>query len=268
MSLDNLRRFSADTMVDSRVSLLAKGPSGSGKTTLACSFPEPVFMVYADVNRDTVRRMAVDQGRDISGVPVEAWNEYQNDVVPEIAARKLDAATIVVDSISFLAQIMWANIQGTRAHLTQQDFGTGLRRLSETTRDMVAATMPRGDHPGYHVIFTTHLRDVTTEGGALLKVSPLIMGQFKDQLEAYFDYAVLTSAEMLTTTEKVNGQTKAVRSRQFKVITTPPDRYNTCKGGDLSPEIIIADGASAFDEMNKTWKLGTPTEPETSTPKS
>lgn len=263
MSLDKLRVFNAETMVDSRISLLAKGLSGSGKTSLACSFPEPVFVVYADVNRDTVRRMAIDQGRDIFGVAVDAWHEYHNQVVPEIAARKVKASTIVVDSISFLAQIMWADLQGTRAHLTQQDFGTGLRRLGETTRDMVAATMPRGDHPGYHMVFTTHLRDVTNEQGALLKVSPLIMGQFKDQLEAYFDYAVLTSAEMLTKTEKVNGVTKAVHSRQFKVITSPPDRYNTCKGGNLPAEILISDGSLAFDEMNKTWKLGTPATAET-----
>ncbi|MBK25968.1 MAG: hypothetical protein CME70_18345 [Halobacteriovorax sp.] len=259
MSFEKLQTFDASTMVDSRISLLAKGPSGSGKTTLALSFPEPIFLIYADVNRDTVRRLAVDGGRDIKGIAVNEWNEYQTQIVPQIISRRIEASTIVVDSISFLAQVMWRDLQGSRSHLTQQDFGTGLRRLSETTRDIMATSIPRGDHPGYHIVFTTHVRDVTSEQGALLKVSPNIMGQFKDQIEAYFDYAVLTNSEMVSSTKKVNEKTVAVRSTQYKIITSPPDRYNTCKGGNLPPEIVISEGGSPFDEMNKTWKLGVST---------
>jgi len=150
---------------------------------------------------------------------------------------------------------MWKDIEGTRGKLTMQDFGTGLRRMGEATRALVSLTLPYKDHPGYHVVFTSHLKDQTDDSGSLLKIGPALMGQFANQIEDYFDYVLLMQAEMVAKIEQVNGVTKSVPSKQFKIWSIPPDRYHTCKGGDMPAEMVVPNGGKAFELLNEWWKV-------------
>jgi hypothetical protein len=241
-------------MRDARLSVLLKGASGSAKTETALSFPDPIRVIYTDVNRETVRK-AIARGVKIEGTAVRTWSEYSDQIVPTLVSRKFEGNTIVVDTVDFLSALMWKDIEGTKARLAIQDFGTGLRRLSETTRALVSLTLPEGDHPGYHVVFTSHLKDVSDDSGALLKVAPAIMGQFANQIEDYFDYVLLMQSELASKVETVNGVTKNVKSKQFKIWSVPPDRYHTCKGGDMPAELIVPQGTKAFDLLNEYWKV-------------
>jgi hypothetical protein len=265
-AFNNLTRFHAGNIAESRLSVLLKGVSGSGKTHASLTFPEPILSIYADVNRETMRR-SIDSGVQVEGLAIDNWADYSSVVMPEIVNRKVQAATIVVDTIDFLADLMWRNIQGTKHALAIQDFGTGLRRLGETTRDLVASTIPRGDHPGYHIVVCSHLKDVSDDGGALLKIAPAIMGQFANTIEDYFDYVLLCRGELTTSVEKdPSGRTRSVKAKQYKILSVPPDRYHTCKGGGLPPELVIPEGARAFDILNEYWKVQSPVStPETQT---
>lgn len=254
MTLNQLQTFGdPESMVGARLSVLLKGHSGTGKTRTALTFPQPIYLIYTDVNRETVRKMA-QEGVKIQGVAVRSWAEFADLIIPHIVKREIDAQTIVVDTIDFLSDLMWRDIEGSRGRLSMQDFGTGLRRLGEVTRALAACTSPHGDHPGYHVVFTSHLKDVTDDSGALLKVAPAIMGQFTNKIEDYFDYVLLMHAEAgRQIIDGVNTPTK-----KFLVYSVPPDRFQTCKGGGMPPVVEIAEGQSGFEVMNEFWQVEAP----------
>ena len=234
-----------------RLSVLLKGHSGSAKTETALSFPGPIHLIYTDVNRETVRK-AIARGVEIA----RRMLEEASGVMPPIFNREVKASTIVVDTYDFLVELMWRDIEGSRNKLAIQDYGTGLRRQSETTRQLVSCTMPQGDHPGYNVVFTSHLKDVTDDTGSLLKVTPAIMGQFANKLEDYFDYVLLLQGEMASSVQQVGGVSKSVKTKQFKIWSVPPDRYNTCKGGGMPAELIVPEGTNAFAMLDEHWKTG------------
>jgi hypothetical protein len=113
------------------------------------------------------------------------------------------------------------------------------------------AAAPKGDHPGYNIVFTSRIRENTDEKGNL--VDPgyqcCMWGQFKDHIESFFNYILLCEASNTT----AKGSTKPIR--QFKIYSVPPNRYHTCSGGELPPEIIVPEGKSAFDLLNEYWKV-------------
>jgi hypothetical protein len=241
---------------DAGLSLFLKGPSGSGKTEGALSLPNPTYLVYTDVNLATVRS-AMKRGLAIDFDNCTSWSNYQHKFIPRVHNRQIKAATIVVDTIDFLADMMWREIQGGKPRLSMSDFGTGLSNLMSTTYTLASATLPVKNHPGYNVVVTSHLKDVTDEGGALLKVTPAIMGAFKDKVEDFFDHVYLCEAGVKT--EVIENT--AVKTRQFKVYTVDPNRFNTCKAPpSMPPEIIIPVGKSLFEVCNDYWGLN-PTKP-------
>ena len=238
------------------LSLLLKGPSGSGKTEGALSLPGPTHLTYTDVNLATVRA-AMLRGAEIDFSPCGKWSDYQNQYIPKVLNRQIEARTLVVDTIDFLADMMWREIQGSRARLSMSDFGTGLSNLMSTTYTLASSTLPKGGHPGYNVVVTSHLKDVTDDSGALLKVTPAIMGAFKDKIEDFFDHVYLCAAGVKT---EVSEDRVATKVRQFKLFTVDPDRYNTCKAPPtMPPEIIIPTGKSLFEVCNEWWNLNDPT---------
>jgi hypothetical protein len=237
------------------VTVFAKGPPGGGKTELSMGFPGPILTIQCDANEETVSKAKI-RGANVRVASAETWATFESVFVPRIADRKLgytdgwEPRTIVVDPYSSISQELVEEI-GAGRQLQIQDWGKILRRQQGVIRDLVFASVPRGDHPGYHIVVCSHLVDVTDDKGNIQKISPRIPGQFKDVIEKDFDYVVLCQCE---TVSKVVGGT-VTKSRQFKVYTAPPDRYHTCKGGDLPPEIEIPNGESAFGIMNKWWGL-------------
>ncbi len=237
-------------LTNPKVSLLLKGDSGTGKTHTALGFPGPIYTAYADVNRATLRNfMRADA--TIGGASVPSWDPFAKEFVPAVINRTIPAATLIIDTIDMIAEMLIAKIKGTRAGLEIRDWGTVHDSLADVTKSLASATAPRGDHPGYNVVFTAHLRDVTDDKGALLRRVPGFSGGFANKIEAYFDYVFLCTAREVS--KEVNR--KAVRSKEFTLHTVSPDRYNSCKGGALPPQITVAENDCAFDMLNEYWKL-------------
>lgn len=214
-------------------SVLYKGPSGTGKTHNILTWPGKIVLACLDKNMRTLRT-AMKAGVDVEPVIISKWGDFANDFVPAVANRKFDAKTIAIDTLDPLGILMQRDVQGSRARLTQSDFGTILNRWIDTMGQLVDATINKGDgQPYYNLVCSVHLKDVTNEGGALLKITPALMGAFKDQLENFFDWVLLCEAEVKSTT--VNN--KPEYEKLYRVRTIPPTKYHTCKGGGL-PAIV------------------------------
>jgi hypothetical protein len=191
-------------------------------------------------------------GRKIDLLPLKDWAHYEDVIIPEIKARNIDARTIVVDDASSMAWSLVTKAQGTKARPSRDDYMAILRKLFETTINVTDAAQPLDDHPGYNVVFTSRIKDYTVDdGGAMLGYQCCMWGQFKDHIESFFNYILLCEAG---TTAKVEGG-KSRQERQFKIYSVPPNRYHTCSGGELPPEIVIPDGGNAFEILNQYWKV-------------
>lgn len=214
-------------------SVLYKGPSGTGKTHNILTWPGKITLACLDKNMRTLRT-AMKGGADVDPVLIGDWNTFANSFVPDVANRKFPPGTIAVDTLDPLGILMQRDVQGSRARLTQSDFGTILNRWIDTMGQLVDATINKGEGtPYYNLVCSVHLKDVTNEGGALLKITPALMGAFKDQLENFFDWVLLCEAEVSSTT--VSG--KPQYTKKYRVRTVPPTKYHTCKGGGL-PAIV------------------------------
>lgn len=227
--------------------VLYKGLAGTGKTFNALTWPGPIVVGYTEKNLETVRTMAKLRG-DVKVYALDSWKTYADEFVPAVAARTLTASTIILDSMDFLAKMMWDDIKGSKSGLSMQDFGVGLGRLTSTTTMLTSASAPKSGHPGYNVIVTVHLKDVM-ENESLVRVSPSIMGQFKDDLEDYFDYVLLCEAQSGSEIVKdAKGVATTQLTKNYFVYTIPPDRYNTCKGGNLPAKL-----SGTYPSLNEHW---------------
>ena len=254
-TLPNMPAININTIANSKISLMLKGDPGTGKTHTALSFPTPIFVAYAATNRATLRKH-ITADPSIIGNSIDSWEDFENQLKPAIMNREIPAATILVDEISSVAELMWKKIQGSRPNLTIPDYGTGGRWMRDCTKAMCSATAPRGDHPGYHIVFTTHLRDRKNEdSGELIGIVPDLMGKYAYKIEGEFDYSFLCEAEVGKDAVPTEGGTKLVLSKKFKFYTVGPNKYHKCKGGGLPPEIVVGEGESAFNILNGYWKL-------------
>ena len=231
-----LASINATNVGEQKISALYKGPSGTGKTYNALSYPDPVRGIYADPNLKTLADQ-IKAGKDIDLVVPSTWAEYEDIFCPAVDNRLVEAETIVVDTIDFLSQMMWTEIQGVKPRLTIPDFGLGLNKLVKTTRQLTRATRSIEGKRNYNVIFCVHTRDVTDDSGGLEKIAPAIMGQFKDAIEGFFDYVFLCEATIVSEIKSVNGRKVSVPSARFQVRTVPPSPKHTCKGPGL-PSVL------------------------------
>ena len=218
--------------------VLTKGPPGSGKTHFALTAPPPIVLANLDVNQQTVTT-AIDKGLDVKSVHLNTWSEWADQFVPAVSNRELECETVVVDTGSMLAKMMWREIQGHRDKLRIQDFGTGLDRMVNTFTQLCSAAAHYEGKRSYNIIVNYHIGDVTSDSGSLVRTTVQSMGAFKDIAESLFDYVFLAANEIAT---KIEGG-KATKSKRFFFHTIPPSQYHTTKAPGYFPA-----------EIGNTWK--------------
>lgn len=216
-------------------SVLYKGHSGTGKTHNMLSWPEPITLLYAENNTETVKKLAA-KGVKVDVITIDNWNDFMNLYVPAIANGMYQSATIGIDSLDFIAHLMWEDIRGSKATLSIQDYGIGLRRMIDVLNQITSATAR------YNIVMTTHLKEVKDEdSGKMIKMAPNVVGQFANIVEDYFDYVLLCESGLGH--DNVNGTMVPVK--EFKCYSVAPAPYHTCKGGDLP-----AVGGGTFAELS------------------
>jgi len=232
-----VQTMTADNLGESRESIGYKGPSGTAKTTNAASWPQPQVWAMFDKNLKTIREL-IKGGLKAEVMIFDTFAEFENNFVRPALHRELQANTLVVDTVDFMAGMLLRDIQGTKIRLAMGDWGTILNKLRSVCSDLTSTTAYLADKPSYNLVLNYHLMDVTNDDGALLKTAPKIPGQFKDELEAYLDTVLYCTSQITSAPVKQpSGGTKLVNQKQFLCHTVPPNPFITCKGGGLPPTI-------------------------------
>ena len=249
-AFDDLPRITEEGAQEMGLTVLLKGISKQGKSFTAVNFPKPMLYVHADPNT-RVASVARANGADIDLLPVDDYSTYDDIVIPAAKAREIAARTIVIDDASSLAKKLVDKIQGTKSRPSRDDYSAILRKHWENTTDITNTAKPLGDHPGYNIVFTARLKGKADDEGVLEKYECCVWGQFKDHIESFFNYILL--CESGTANKIVDNKSRL--ARQFKIYSVPPNRYHTCSGGELPPEIVVPDGGNAFEILNQYWKV-------------
>ena len=238
MPLENIPTMTPEQIQDQGHTVLYKGPSGTGKTHNILSWPEPIVVAYFDSNLLTLRQ-AMARGVKVTPYFCENWQQFYNEFVPAVVHREFDAKTIAIDTIDPLGIMMQKDVQGSRPRLTQADFGSILNRWIDVFGQLVDCTKHTNTHVGYNFVAAVHLKDVTNDGGTLVRITPQIMGAFKDILEQFFDWVLLCEAKA-----RVVGTAAPVK--EYTVRSISPNNYHNCKGGGL-PAVC----SGLYDELMK-----------------
>ncbi len=240
--------MTAENFGESKESIGYKGPSGTGKTHNSLTWPGPLKVAYFDRNLKTAAE-AVKGGLDAEVFIFDTFKEFEDEFVRAVRHREFDAESIVVDTIDFMSAMLLRDIQGTAIRLKMGDWGTILNKLRSVCSDLTSATNSIPGKPSYNIVFNYHLMDITNDDGALLKTTPKIPGQFKDELEAYLDTVLYCTSQISSTAVKqTGGGTKMVPSKQFICHSVPPNPFITCKGGGLPPTL-----PGDYPSLRKAW---------------
>jgi hypothetical protein len=204
------------------------GLEKSGKTTCAFSLPQPIHAAYVDPNTATVDGLIRD-GADITLWPLKSWDEFEEKFVPSVANRCFDAASIVVDSYSFLANMLVQKVKPQEQQNTFRAWDQIKQTLLSTTNSLFGATQPREGKPSYHVGITAHLADVYNKNGQLLKYRPAIQGSFKDDFGRMPGTYLICASETDRKPETIDGVMQMVTGdTRFFCWSKPPSDLYAC----------------------------------------
>lgn len=245
--LEGLLKIDKSNASHQKPTILTKGDSGTGKTHFWLTAPGHTVAAFTDLNQLTATT-AIDKGLDAELRPIETWSQWEDQFVPAVANRQLEAETIVVDTVDALTKIMWRELQGTRDKLRIQDFGTGLDRMINTLTQLCSASVHYEGKRSYNIIVTSHIADVTNDSGSLEKTCCAVMGALKGTIESLFDYVFLADNEL--TTEITGG--KATKGKRFFMHTIPPTRYHTTK----APAYFPAEIGNTWSDLQTAIALG------------
>ena len=247
MSLEDIPTMTKDETKNQGHTVLYKGVPGSGKTYNILSWPQPIVVAYFDENLLTLRQ-AMDSGVDVKPYFCKDWHQFYDEFVPAIVHREVEAKTIAIDTLDPLGIMIQRDIQGTKPKFSQPDFGILLNRWIDVMSQLVSCTKHKDGKPGYNFVAAVHLKDITNEGGTLVRIAPQIMGTFRDILEQFFDWVLLCEAKAEV---KGNSPPKKV----FTVRSIPHTSHHTCKGGDL-PAVCSGEYKELMKHSRKAREAG------------
>lgn len=242
-----------ETLSDSvpNYSIAVQGVEKSGKTHFICSMPEEVNIAYTDPNRATAEGF-MREGRKINLYLVQTWKDFQ-EWVRLADARELPGRTLAVDSFGFLSDRLVAETAGPDGAVTIPQWGRIKDQNWTELMKLLGCTQPKGSHPGYHVVVSTHLTDVTDDKGNLVKVRPAISGSFKDTFGRCFDSVFISRSKA---ERAVEAGKLVVKPTQYMLLTAPPDQYHTCGdgiGGKGGRKRLPSEVENTFPALCRAW---------------
>lgn len=240
---------------DNNITVLLGGFPGDGKTHLAHSFPSPIFSVYADPNRRTITDL-MRAGQQIDARNITNWAQFERQVLPAVKNRQIVAKTLVIDTIDFLHEMLIKHLKGSRAGLTQQDWGTVLDKSIEAANIFTEVAAPlRGKdhsitHPGYNIVWCCHLTKVTNEAGDVTEIRPAIKGAFANSIGACFDVNLACEAGIRTTAQQ---GAPGIKRRVYYLHSIPTGPARAKATANWPPTITIEAGQNGYDLLKEFW---------------
>lgn len=227
------------------------GLEKTGKTHFICSMPEEVSVAFTDPNRATAEGFMRD-GHKINLYLIGNWAEFQ-EWVRMAVARELPGRTLAVDSYGFVADRLVAATSDANGAVTIPQWGRIKDQHWTELMKLLSCTQPTANHPGYHVVVSTHLTDVTDEKGNLVKVRPAIQGSFRDTFNRCFDSVFISKA--LSERAIVDGKLQ-VKPTRYVLLSVPPDQYHACGdgiGGKGGRKRLPAEVENTFPALCQAW---------------
>lgn len=126
------------------------GPGGIGKTTLASEFPNPIFIQTEDGAGDLELTTFSDQ-------PLNTWDLVQ-EALTALATEEHDFKTLVLDSVTQLEPIIWAETcrRNNWQSIESPGYGKGYVEAEATWREFLSALLWLRDNKGMTVILIGH----------------------------------------------------------------------------------------------------------------
>ena len=276
-----LQVYNTSQVVKPRVTCAYMGREKTGKTHNALSWPNPL-MINLESNLATMLKF---EGIPfvLPGGPGASFSEqvasWHRDIIPMIQNRQLTefvrtmegfeqytVETIVIDSFTSIGTAFRQQL--TRGGLQKMEFAEWAQYLSWFTGDtktVLDAAAPMLGHEdereSYNVVITVHENHIFDSNSHLIKIVPLIEGQFKDNLLSRFDVVLI--ADSLTERIGGDGSDKLDRRVRYFCHTVSPDKYRRAGDGlgggggkynQLPPQLV-----GTFPELAKAWGLDQPT---------
>jgi len=240
--------------VEHRFSGLYQGGAFTGKTHAMCSWPK-VALITFDPDDQTAEKM-----EDVTIVRVDSWGEFASDILPHVMNRSMDELckkpieTIAIDTISIASSKLREEMRGRGGEMRVQDWGTFKDKLTEAAYLLTESTKPTDTHAGYHILFATHLKEVTGDDGIVLAWRPAIDGQFRELLPRLVSFCFLCEATTETIREAGQpGEQRAV----YKVRTVPPNKLYICgdRVGGGTRKVLPPTTSGLYHDLMAAWGI-------------
>jgi hypothetical protein len=218
------------------VSFLLLGAAGAGKTHFSCGLPDPLFFAW-DANLATMEKhpdIPYVVPSDFAPDGVCSTVAFSERVLPLLEARRAHeiagkpVRSIVFDSGTEMLEDLSLHILGvnTATSTSLPKFGVFKTEGHKLLRRIAGLTRPKGDLPRYNVAMLFHLRETTNDAGALLKITPSIMGALKGEAPRHFDVVLLLRREVKNAVVTTGGAPgKLAQTIEHQAWTVAPDRY-------------------------------------------
>lgn len=175
-----------------KITLLLKGPPGAGKTFKAAQFPKPVIFNF-DNNLSGLRKLPADLQKSIrvvqprmnDGKPVKAelvWDNFVKQL--EKVCTDDSVETIVIDSLSTMAEVLFDKILGTgnpNKRIEIQHWGDFSRYVKWLGESLLCT--PDLDK---HVVFLAHERIEIDPQSKEVKYTLNIGGSMRESIDLFF----------------------------------------------------------------------------------
>ncbi len=213
------------TLRDVPIRALIYGADGVGKSTMCAGAPRPVFIATED-GLGNIDAQAID--------PPESWGNIIEAV--DSLASDDRVGTIVIDSLDWAEQMLWAHIVATHTDekgrkvrdIEGFGYGKGYVAAASEWRVLIAA-LQRAGKAGKHVLLTAHAHRKTVKNPTgedfeqmQIKLQERASGLFRE----WVHIVAFAELDIATVTDKDDGgRTKGVFTGQRVLRTQPGAGY-------------------------------------------
>jgi hypothetical protein len=269
----NLKFYSTSELPEGGDTVLYWGREKTGKSHNMATWPGVLFIHFA-LNPDTVKKfpdvpVLFPEGRTYR----ERLKWFHFSVLPAIQNRKMTqlvresipgfadytVKTIALDDYTCLGQhckmvLAGAGDADQPDRVTKIDY-EGWNQylawlLNDTTMLLGSAApyLPDPSRECYNFVAAVHERDSYDDTGSIVKITPSIDGQFKDDLASKFGLVLVTDSRSFTYPK--GHPREGQRDVEYFCHTIPPDRYRKAGGGrgKLPAKVV-----GTYPELQKAW---------------